>query len=325
MEFKRVDSLEVRRNAVLRAAQSEAATWLYEVPVCVPCRTVVTRTRVIRGVGRGPMPLPSSALGGKSCRQRMNALKIAGDSLREEGVKMSWNVPGWIPGAPIKDDTPPCARCGHRADSHLNTGFCSVRGRWCRRCRCSCYTALDSAAPQAAVPGSPHYDSFTASQPAQREPGPERQEGEQPPPEHSPDESRTRGILGKAADVATDAADAAIEILANLLPLITSYSASQSRIADRRPVEYLEWTPESRIVRSVREKAKYSEVLTARFAFALVDATQPALYHAISEYYAQMIGPERGSMLSCVCGWDRLMPLLSAPHRIRAKRRKVDV
>jgi hypothetical protein len=53
----------------------------------------VTPTRVIRGVGRGPMPLPGSALGVKSCRQRMNALKIAGDSLREEGVKMSWNVP----------------------------------------------------------------------------------------------------------------------------------------------------------------------------------------------------------------------------------------
>ena len=22
---------------------------------------------------------------------------------------MSWNVPGWIPGAPVKDGTPPCA------------------------------------------------------------------------------------------------------------------------------------------------------------------------------------------------------------------------
>ena len=131
---------------------------------------------------------------------------------------MSWNVPGWIPGAPVKDDTTPGARCGHRADSHLNTGFCSVRGRWWRCCRCSCYTALDSATPQATVPGSPHYDSFTASQPAQREPGPERQEGEQPPPEHSPDESRTRGILGKAADAATATADAAIEIVTSMLP-----------------------------------------------------------------------------------------------------------
>ncbi len=62
---------------------------------------------------------------------------------------MSWNVPGWIPGAPIKDDTPPCARCGHRAGSHLNPGSCSARGRWWRRCRCSGYAALDSAAPQA--------------------------------------------------------------------------------------------------------------------------------------------------------------------------------
>lgn len=37
---------------------------------------------------------------GQSCKQGMNALKIAGGSLREEGVKMSWNVPGWIPGEP---------------------------------------------------------------------------------------------------------------------------------------------------------------------------------------------------------------------------------
>ena len=155
---------------------------------------------------------------GQTCMQRMDALKIAGGSLREEGVKMSWNVPGWISGAPIKDDTPPCASCGHRADSHLNTGFCSVRGRWRRRCRCSWYTAPDSAAPQAAGPGPPPYDAFTATQPAQREPAPGRQEDEQPPPEHPPGESRKRRILGKAADVATDAADAAIEMLANLLP-----------------------------------------------------------------------------------------------------------
>ncbi len=131
---------------------------------------------------------------------------------------MSWNVPVWIPGAPITDDTPPCASCGHRADSHLNTGFCSVRHRWWRRCHCSCYTALDSTAPQAAGPSSPHYDSFMASQPAQREPVPERQEDEQPPPEHSPDESRKHRILRKAADAATDTADAAIEIVTSLLP-----------------------------------------------------------------------------------------------------------
>jgi hypothetical protein len=131
---------------------------------------------------------------------------------------MSWNGPGWIPGAPVKDHTPPCARCGHRADSHLNTGFCSVRGRWRRRCRCSCYTALDSTTPQAAVPSSPHYDSFMASQPTQREPAPERQEDEQSPHEHSLDESRKRRILRRAADAATDTADAAIEILTSLLP-----------------------------------------------------------------------------------------------------------
>jgi hypothetical protein len=131
---------------------------------------------------------------------------------------MSWNVPGRIPGAPIKDDTPPCARCGHRADSHLNTGFCSVRGRWWHRCRCSCYTALDSITPQVGVPSLVRDDSFMASQPAQREPAPERQEDEQPPHENSQDESRKRRILRKAADVATGAADAAIEMLANLLP-----------------------------------------------------------------------------------------------------------
>jgi hypothetical protein len=74
------------------------------------------------------------------------------------------------------------------------------------------------ANPQAAVPSLVHYDSFMASQPAQPEPIPERQEDEQPPHENSPDGSRKRRIVGKAADVATDAAEAAIEMLANLLP-----------------------------------------------------------------------------------------------------------
>ena len=70
----------------------------------------------------------------------------------------------------------------------------------------------------AAGPSSPHYDSFMASQPAQREPAPEQHENEQPPHQNSLNESRKRRILRKAADVATDAADAAIEMLANLLP-----------------------------------------------------------------------------------------------------------
>jgi len=143
---------------------------------------------------------------------------MAGGSLRKGGVTMSWNVPGGIPGAPVNDDTPPCARCGHRAGSHLNTGFCSGRSRWRRHCRCSCYSALDSTTSQAAVPGSPHDDSSMASQPAQRKPAPERQVDEQPPDEHSPDESRKHRILGKAADIATDAADAAIEIVTSMLP-----------------------------------------------------------------------------------------------------------
>jgi hypothetical protein len=126
---------------------------------------------------------------------------------------MSWNSPGWIPGAPIKDDTPPCACCGHRADSHLNPGFCSARGRWWRHCRCSCYIPLDSATAQAAAPSSPHYDPFMASQPAQPKPVPQWQEDEQPPHEQPPGESRMRRIRRKAAD----AAGVTIEILANLL------------------------------------------------------------------------------------------------------------
>ena len=121
------DSLEVRRNAVLRAAQSEAATWLYEVAgLCAVPDRRDTHSGHSR-LGRGPMPLPGSVSGGQFCRQRTNALKIAGGSLREKGVTMSWNVPGGIPAAPVKDDTPPCARCGHRAGAHLNTGFCSAR------------------------------------------------------------------------------------------------------------------------------------------------------------------------------------------------------
>lgn len=164
-------------------------------------------------VGRGPVPLPQLGVKGHSCKQRMNALKIASGSLRKEGVEMSWNAPGWIPGAPIKDDTPPCACCGHRADSHPNHSSCSARGRWWLRCRCSYYIPMYSATPQAAVLSSPHYDSFMASQPAQPEPVPERQEDGQPPHEQSPGESRKRRILRKAAD----AAGVTIEILANFL------------------------------------------------------------------------------------------------------------
>lgn len=181
-------------------------------------RTVVTRTGVIRGPAGDLCPCQAQRQGGPSCKQWTKALKIAGcGSLPQEGVKVSWNVPGRVPGAPVKDDTEPCACCGHRADSHLNTGSCSVRGRW-RRCRCSCYAASDPAARPAAGPGSPHDGSFMASRPARREPAPGRQEDEQPPHQNSPGESRKRRILGKAADVATDAADAAIEMLANLLP-----------------------------------------------------------------------------------------------------------
>jgi hypothetical protein len=55
---------------------------------------------------------------------------------------------GWPPGPRPDASGPeavPCVRCGHRADSHLHPGSCSVRGRWWRRCRCSGYTRLESA------------------------------------------------------------------------------------------------------------------------------------------------------------------------------------
>jgi len=55
---------------------------------------------------------------------------------------------GWTPGPRPDASEPeavPCARCGHRADSHLHAGSCSVRRRWWRRCRCGGYTRLESA------------------------------------------------------------------------------------------------------------------------------------------------------------------------------------
>jgi hypothetical protein len=67
---------------------------------------------------------------------------------------MSWNSPGWIPGAPHRDDVPVCGRCGHHADAHHDAVSCSVRDRWWRRCRCSGYTRFDPAAPPAAGPSS---------------------------------------------------------------------------------------------------------------------------------------------------------------------------
>jgi len=30
----------------------------------------------------------------------------------------------------------PCTHCGHRARTHADSGSCSARGRWWRRCRC---------------------------------------------------------------------------------------------------------------------------------------------------------------------------------------------
>jgi hypothetical protein len=41
----------------------------------------------------------------------------------------------------------PCMRCGHRARLHLDSGACSARGRWWRRCQCEGYTGFDAADP----------------------------------------------------------------------------------------------------------------------------------------------------------------------------------
>ena len=58
------------------------------------------------------------------------------------GYQFGW-PPGPRPGA-SGPEAVPCARCGHRADSHLHPGSCSVRSRWWRRCRCSGYIRLES-------------------------------------------------------------------------------------------------------------------------------------------------------------------------------------
>ena len=65
---------------------------------------------------------------------------------------------------------------------------------------------------------SRNYDSLTASQLTQRQPAPERQEVEQPPDEHSLDESSRRRVVRKVGDVGSTIADAALEILFGLLP-----------------------------------------------------------------------------------------------------------
>ena len=62
--------------------------------------------------------------------------------------------PGHGPGASGPEADALCA-LGHRADSHLHPGSCSVRGRWWRRCRCTGYAARDPMTPQAPAPSSP--------------------------------------------------------------------------------------------------------------------------------------------------------------------------
>ena len=64
----------------LRAAQSRAATQLYEVPVCVPCRTVVARTRVIHGSAGDLCPCPA---------QRQGSILYGEDECPQD----SWRLP----------------------------------------------------------------------------------------------------------------------------------------------------------------------------------------------------------------------------------------
>ena len=62
---------------------------------------------------------------------------------------------GWPPGQGLGAGglgATPCARCGHRADSHLHPGSCTVWERWWRRCRCSGYTTSESTTPVAPGP-----------------------------------------------------------------------------------------------------------------------------------------------------------------------------
>ena len=61
----------------------------------------------------------------------------------------------------------------------------------------------------------PHYDRFMTPEPPQRQPAPGRQEDEQPPDEHSLDESRKRGVVRRIADVSVHIVAAVIE---NLTP-----------------------------------------------------------------------------------------------------------
>ena len=71
---------------------------------------------------------------------------------------MSWNVLGWIPRGPVKDDVPPGERCVHRARARHDATGCSARGRWGRwgrRCRGRGYTRFDSTMPFAPAPRSP--------------------------------------------------------------------------------------------------------------------------------------------------------------------------
>ena len=101
------------------------------------------------------MPLPQRGARERACNQGANALtsQLAVPQVRardheEVAMSSSGYGLGWPP-APRPDvsepEAAPCARCGHRADSHLHPDSCSARGRWSRRCRCSGYTRSESA------------------------------------------------------------------------------------------------------------------------------------------------------------------------------------
>lgn len=120
--------------------------------------TLARTVRIARYVGPfagGRVTYASAQLGmsARPCNRGRARSKMVRPSYVKERPKMSWNSPGWIPGAPIKDDVPACGRCGHNASAHHDATSCSVRGSWRRRCRCSGYIRPGSTTP--AAPGIP--------------------------------------------------------------------------------------------------------------------------------------------------------------------------
>lgn len=111
-------------------------------------------TSLLPAIAGRQVTLAPARLGVRSpaCNQRASALGTVAvphartrdheEVAMSDSYRLGW-PPGHGPGAG-GPEAAPCARCGHRADSHLHPGSCSVRGRWWRRCRCSGYTRSDS-------------------------------------------------------------------------------------------------------------------------------------------------------------------------------------